>query len=120
MSCLSLYNVIRNHSFDKFQSNAFCHRNEVDLIDFQGFQGVALLKGFSTKLINILLIYRKQSSILTSFYGALATLTTTEDIHTILGDFYINTFVQDLRVEAILRAFNTPFGFSYRPLLYKQ
>ena len=32
--------VIRNDSFYKFQSTAFCHRNEVGLIYFQGFQGV--------------------------------------------------------------------------------
>ena len=54
------FNVIRNDSFCKFQSTAFCHRNEVGLINFQDFPGVALLKirkeSFSSKLINGLLI----------------------------------------------------------------
>ena len=63
------FNVIRNDSSDKFQSTAFCHRSELGLIDFQGSPAVALLKirkySFTSKLINVLLIYRKQSWIIT-------------------------------------------------------
>ena len=41
---IKYFNGIRNDSSDKFQSTAFCHRNEAGLIDFQGSPRVALLK----------------------------------------------------------------------------
>ena len=106
------FNVIRNDIYDKFRSTAFCHRNELGLIGFQGSLGVALLKirkeSLYSKLINVLLIYRKQSRILPTFYDGLATLTTTEDIQTILGDLNMNAFVQE---EAILSAFKMDVNF---------
>ena len=50
----------------------------------------------------MLLIYRKQSLSLPSFYDAIQDLVTTDNIHIILGDFNINAFTPNIRLTRIL------------------
>ena len=105
---LNNFDLIRNDSDDKFQSIAMCYRDTTRILDSFNSPGVSLIKviknEFSKNPINILLIYRKQSWSLPSFYDALTDLITTNNIHVILGDFNINAFT-DMHLSRLLANF---------------
>ena len=116
---------------DKFQSLALCYRNKCAELKLEYFASgfvKVIVKApciFSEEM-KFLLLYRKQSMPLTSFYETMYYFTRTADIDVILGDFNINALSSndnftDLFVdfEQIVKS-STHISGSVRPCLYQE
>ena len=79
---------MNNHCFS---SLAICYQGSIKTCDHQKFDSISIVKihksTFSNKIIGIALLYRKQSSTLSSLYEASTIMSGNQDKSIILDDF---------------------------------
>ena len=96
---LSCFNYLHNIAADKFQSISFCHKSNVEIIDYHYITGISIINFkktvFSLDPIKIVLLYRKNNACLSSFCHTLNDILQLDTVHLILGDFNINAQDQD-------------------------
>ena len=104
-SVLHEFSVECNMDNHYFSSLAICYQGSIKICDHQKFDGISIVKvhksTFSNKIIGIVLLYRKHSPTLSSFYEALTIVNDHEDISIILGDFNLDVLDSDVHKQLI-------------------
>ena len=121
---------LHNKCEDKFQSISFCYKSHVEIIDYHHTVGISIANfkktSFSSDPIKIVVLYRKNSTCLSTFYHTLADILQLDTVLVVLGDFNINAqirnrqyFATDIRrLSANCTRTNAPWRSNSGSCLY--
>ena len=99
---LTKFEFVHKKYPDKFQSLSVGFKNQIEIFQHEQYPGCVVYNfkkaSFSDNIFNALLVYRKQSNTLSSFYEMLSYLIRIKNIHIILGDFNTNSQEQSIKI----------------------
>ena len=107
---LTKFEFVHKKDPDKFQSLSVGFKNQIEIFQHEQYPGCVVFNfkkaSFSDNIFNALLVYRKQSNTLSSFYEMLSYLVRIKNIHIILGDFNTNAQEQSINLSRILHEYD--------------
>ena len=110
IATLQGFEVVYNNNQDRFQSIAVCTKVNAHIISHTKLTGasfITVLKpSFDNKIIKLLLLYKKHVLPLNSFCYWLQGFVTNNSVDTILGDFNVNGFNENIRLSQILSRYD--------------
>ena len=87
---LDNFNYFLNNNEDRFLGLAVYYKDKIDLVREFDTKGISIFKTkFGSLELTIMLLYRKNNTLIPQFYDLLRYLTSTHDIDLIVGDFNI-------------------------------
>ena len=102
--------IICYNSEDRFQSLAICSRPEMFITSHTEVNGASLVtfvkSSFTSQTIKLLLSYKKYTLRLINFCSCLQGCIASNTVHIILGDFNINAFEENCRLENVLSSYS--------------
>ena len=115
---LNDFSVVFSNSKFRFSSLAIAYRISVQIYSHEGSDGIFILRfckpSSSEHVLCMALIYRKHSSVLSSFYENLETLNNNTNLNFIIGDFNLDVLNVEIYVALcnILSNFRLVFNTS--------
>ena len=110
ISTLAGFDIICNNSEDRFQSLAICSRQKVFVSSHTEVNGASLVtfvkSSFTSQTIKLLLLYKKCTLPLINFCNWLQGFIASNTVHIILGDFNVNAFQENGKLENVLSSYN--------------
>ena len=107
---LAGFDIICYNSEDRFQSLAICSGPEIFITSHTEVNGASLVtfvkSSFTTQAIKLLLPYKKYTLQLINFCSCLQGFIASNTVHIILGDFNINAFEENCRLENVLSSYS--------------